>query len=95
MADSSFSELNQLRRENPRLIGLLEAHGIAWRSGEPIPTEPAPMAKATPANDPSSTQEKVSGDSESWSGATRKLVHPVERARQKEAPARTISSTFQ
>jgi antitoxin YefM len=30
MADSVSSELDQLRRENARLIGLLEAHGIAW-----------------------------------------------------------------
>jgi hypothetical protein len=27
VADSSPSDLNQLRRENARLIGLLEAHG--------------------------------------------------------------------
>ena len=59
MADSSPSELNQLRRENARLIGLLEAHGIAWRSGEAAPTEPAPIAKAAPASGPSSMQEKV------------------------------------
>jgi hypothetical protein len=59
VADSSPSDLNQLRRENARLIGLLEAHGIAWRSSEPAPTEPAPIAKAAPANGPSSTQEKV------------------------------------
>ncbi|CAK6701901.1 TOTE conflict system archaeo-eukaryotic primase domain-containing protein [Synechococcus sp. CBW1107] len=59
MADSSPSELNQLRRENAFLIGLLEAHGIAWRSGGPDPTEPAPISKAAPANGPSSTQEKV------------------------------------
>jgi superfamily II DNA or RNA helicase len=59
VTDSSPSELNQLRRENARLIGLLEAHGIAWRSGEPAPTEAAPIAKAAPANGPSSTQEKV------------------------------------
>lgn len=59
MADSSPSELNQLRRENARLIGLLEAHGIAWRSGEAAPTEPAPIAKAAPASGPSSTQGKV------------------------------------
>ena len=31
MADSMHSELDQLRRENARLIGLLEAPGIAWR----------------------------------------------------------------
>ncbi|QPN68309.1 DEAD/DEAH box helicase family protein [Synechococcus sp. CBW1006] len=40
-------------------MGLLEAHGIAWRSGGPDPTEPAPISKAAPANGPSSTQEKV------------------------------------
>ena len=59
MADSKPSDLDQLRGENARLIGLLEAHGIAWRSGGPAPTEPAPIAKAAPANGPSSTQEKV------------------------------------
>ena len=59
MAHSMHHELDQLRRENARLIGLLEAHGIAWRSGEPAPTEPAPISKAEPANGPSSTQEKV------------------------------------
>lgn len=31
------SEMDQLRRENARLIGLLEAHGIAWRFSEPAP----------------------------------------------------------
>jgi hypothetical protein len=59
MADAKPSDLDQLRRENARLIGLLEAHGIAWRSGGPAPTKPAPIAKAAHANGPSSTQEKV------------------------------------
>jgi hypothetical protein len=59
VAESTPSELNQLCRENARLIGLLKAHGIAWRSGEPAPTETAPIAKAAPANSPSSTQKKV------------------------------------
>jgi superfamily II DNA or RNA helicase len=59
MADAKPSDLDRLRRENARLIGLLEAHGIAWQSGEPAPTETAPIAKAAPANGPSSTQEKV------------------------------------
>ncbi|QPN67272.1 DEAD/DEAH box helicase family protein [Synechococcus sp. CBW1006] len=59
MADSMHPELDQLRRENARLIGLLEAHGIAWRSGGPAPTEPAPISQAAPANGPSSTREKV------------------------------------
>jgi hypothetical protein len=35
MADARPSELDQLSRENARLIALLEAHGIAWRSGGP------------------------------------------------------------
>jgi hypothetical protein len=48
MADSVSSEMDQLRRENARLIGLLEAHGIAWRSGEPAPTEPAPFGEGGP-----------------------------------------------
>jgi hypothetical protein len=59
MADSKPPDLDRLRRENARLIGLLEAHGIAWRSGESAPTEPAPISKAAPANGPSSTQEKM------------------------------------
>ena len=59
MADSVSSGLDQLRRENARLIELLEAHGIAWRFSEPAPTEPAPFAEADPAKGPSSTQEKV------------------------------------
>ena len=59
MADSKPPDLDRLRRENARLIELLEAHGIAWRSGGPAPTEPAPISKAAPANGPSSTQEKV------------------------------------
>jgi len=33
MADAKPSDLDRLRREIARLIGLLEAHGIAWRSG--------------------------------------------------------------
>ncbi len=59
MADAKPPNLDRLSRENARLIGLLEAHGIAWRSGEPAPKEPAPISKAAPANGPSSTQEKV------------------------------------
>ena len=63
MADAKPSELDQLGRENARLIGLLEAHGIAWRPSGPGPTEPAPIgdgdAEAAPAKGPSSTQEKV------------------------------------
>ena len=59
MVDAKPSELDRLRRENARLIGLLEAHGIAWQSGESAQTETAPIAKAAPTNGPSSTQEKV------------------------------------
>ena len=59
MADADPSELDQLRRENALLIGLLEAHGIAWRSSESAPTKPAPVAEAAPARGPRSTQEKV------------------------------------
>ena len=59
MADSRPSELQQLRRENARLIALLEAHGIAWRSSEPRSSEPAPVAPLPPANGPVSAQDKV------------------------------------
>lgn len=37
-------ELDQLRGEHSRLFALREAHGIAWRSGGPAPTEPAPVS---------------------------------------------------
>lgn len=59
MADSRPSELNQLRRENARLMALLEAHGIAWRSSGPDPAEPTPVAEQPPAKGPVSPQEKV------------------------------------
>lgn len=59
MADSMPSELDQLRRENARLIGLLETHGIAWRSSGPAPTEPALVSVQPPASGPVSPQEKV------------------------------------
>ena len=42
MLHSMHHELDQLRRENARLIGLLEAHGIAWRSSEPPRSDPPP-----------------------------------------------------
>jgi hypothetical protein len=44
MADSRPSELDQLRLENARLIALLEAHGIAWRSSEQPRSEPTPVS---------------------------------------------------
>jgi hypothetical protein len=59
MADSRPSELQQLRRENARLIALLEAHGIAWRSSEPPASESAPVAPLPPATGPVSAQDKV------------------------------------
>ena len=59
MADSKPSELDQLRRENARLIGLLETHGIAWRPGTPGPSEPAPISLQAPVKGPASTQEKL------------------------------------
>jgi len=59
MADSKPSELDQLRRENARLIGLLEAHGFAWRPGTPGPSEPAPISLQAPGKGPASTQEKL------------------------------------
>lgn len=59
MADAKPSDLDRLRRENARLIGLLETHGIAWRSSGPAPTEPAPVSVQQPASGPVSLQEKV------------------------------------
>jgi hypothetical protein len=59
MADSMPSELDQLRRENARLIALLEAHGVAWRSSGPAPTEPAPISVHPSAHAPLSPEEKV------------------------------------
>jgi hypothetical protein len=59
MADSMPSELDQLRRENARLIALLKAHGVAWRSSGPAPTEPAPISVHPSAHAPLSPEEKV------------------------------------
>ena len=43
MADSGSAELDQLRRENARLIALLETHGIAGHSAGASPS-PQPLA---------------------------------------------------
>jgi len=59
MADSIPSELDQLRRENARLIGLLESHGIAWRATAHAPTETAEAEATALANSPLSTRKKV------------------------------------
>jgi superfamily II DNA or RNA helicase len=59
MADSMHHELDQLRRENARLIGLLEAHGIAWRSSEPPRPEPPPDLAQPVASAPGSAGQKV------------------------------------
>ena len=59
MADSKRSELDQLRQENARLIGLLEAHGIAWSYGGPARAEPSPISVRPSSNGPLSPQEKV------------------------------------
>lgn len=37
MADIRPSALDQLLRQSARLIGLLQVHGIAWRSRPAIP----------------------------------------------------------
>ena len=59
MADSGPSELDQLRRENARLIALLEAHGVAWRSSGPAPS-PRPLASdEITGSEPRSAQQKV------------------------------------
>ncbi|MFM7393811.1 MAG: TOTE conflict system archaeo-eukaryotic primase domain-containing protein, partial [Cyanobium sp.] len=59
MADSKPSELDQLRLENSRLIALLEAHGIAWRSTEQPRSEPTPYPAQPAAGGPGSVQQKV------------------------------------
>ena len=59
MADSMHSEMDQLRRQNARLIGLLEAQGIAWRSTAHAPTETAEVEETVLARSPLSTREKV------------------------------------
>ena len=59
MADSMQPELDQLRRENARLIGLLEAHGIAWRSSEHPQSEPSPDSAQPAVRTPGSAEQKV------------------------------------
>jgi len=59
MAVTMHPELDQLRRENARLIGLLEAHGIAWRSSEPPQSEPPPDSAQPAASAPGSAEQKV------------------------------------
>lgn len=53
MASADLDSLAALRAENARLIGLLEANGIAWRT-----TTPAPVAPDV-ASSRLSTDEKV------------------------------------
>ena len=59
MVHSMHHELDQLRRENARLIGLLEAHGIAWRSSEPPRSDPPPDSDQPAASAPGSAEQKV------------------------------------
>lgn len=59
MADSKPSELDQLRLEKSRLIVLLEAHGIAWRSTEQPRSEPTPDSAHPAVSAPGSVQQKV------------------------------------
>ena len=59
MADSTHAELDRLRRENARLIDLLEAHGIHWRSSEPTVLAAPPNSVDLAATTPLSTQQKV------------------------------------
>ncbi|HMM74530.1 MAG TPA: DEAD/DEAH box helicase family protein [Gammaproteobacteria bacterium] len=47
MAAGHDDELARLRAENARLIGLLEAHGIAWRPPAPGPAAPAIASLST------------------------------------------------
>ncbi len=59
MADSKPSELDQLRLENSRLMVLLEAHGIAWRSTEQPRSEPTPHSAQPATSAPGSVRRKV------------------------------------
>lgn len=59
MADSKPSELDLLRRENSRLMALLDAHGIAWRSTEHPRSEPLADTALPTGAGPGSVREKV------------------------------------
>lgn len=59
MADSGPTELDQLHRENARLIALLETHGIDWHSAGASPS-PQPLAlDEITGSAPRTAQEKV------------------------------------
>ena len=47
MTKDRDDELERLRAENARLIGLLDAHGIAWTSPELIPASLASVQLST------------------------------------------------
>ena len=56
MSETDAQELNRLRRENARLIGLLKAHGITWQSEAPTAVS---IRNRPSGHQPLSTQQKL------------------------------------
>lgn len=56
MSETDTQELDRLRRENARLIGLLKAHGIAWQPEAPTAVS---VADELSGHRPLSTQQKL------------------------------------
>ena len=56
MSETDAQELDRLRRENAQLIGLLQAHGIAWQSEAPTAVS---MTNRASGHQPLSTQQKL------------------------------------
>ena len=56
MSETDAQELDRLRRENARLIGLLKAHGIAWQPEAPTAVS---MTNSPSGHQPLSTQQKL------------------------------------
>jgi hypothetical protein len=56
VSETDTQELDRLRRENARLIGLLKAHGIAWQPEAPTAVS---VADELSGHRPLSTQQKL------------------------------------
>jgi hypothetical protein len=56
VSETDAQELDRLRRENARLIGLLKAHGIAWQPEAPTAIS---VADGSSGHRPLSTQQKL------------------------------------